>query len=791
MSIRNWNTNNLKYSISPVGLYLGDNPSSYNSGTFPIYQGPSAGSKITGTLTNMLTNFGYIDFGRVLFDGTNDHIVINTYTAWSNTNNFTFENYIQYFQNSTEHCLFSEGTDSSNYFQISITAAYKIKVLYKVGGVSKETISTDTLSSGVKYIAVRKTGATTKIYVDGSEVSAYDSQDSYNLGSITHTYCCYGGLLHSLGFMLPSVYDLYVASIYDEDIGENRISANYNFGRYWDGLRGSDNGDDTMSLVDPGSVSVTGTVKNYKDLQYCKICEIRSEMIDSDDTYVPINITEHHFDDEDLFFQNVQNNNGSDIVATDINNNEIPFKLNSFDKSAKTIDGILRAPNISTTTNQQVIIHYGGTTTRSIDSDLVYEYPKPNGVTWTTQTSAADNNWLGLATNGEIFVAVSWTGTGNRVMTSPDGKIWTIRSTPQNNFWSSVAWGNGKFVAVAQTGTNRVITSPDGVNWTLRNASVNNAWVSVIYNNQFVAVAATGTGDRVMTSPDGITWTTRTSAADNDWYDVAWSGTIYAAVAATGTGNRVMTSPDGITWTTRTSAADNDWVAIYWDSYNSLFVATAQSGTGNRVMTSPDGITWTLRTSAADNSWYDILSNNGINIACSYNGTNNRIQTSQDGITWTTRTSAANNSWRKIRYAKGTYVVIGDSGTGDRVMTNIHTFVKNNEITQTVNGALSFSLQFSFFKKMYYPKILLPETKHVTPTDGSRFVNNSGQAISARGILIGTDGDICIRMASGKVVNISSGTFLTGVIHYIEFVEVRYTGTTAENIYAFFREKVQ
>ncbi|MGA1588856.1 MAG: hypothetical protein ACO38I_09720, partial [Ilumatobacteraceae bacterium] len=53
----------------------------------------------------------------------------------------------------------------------------------------------------------------------------------------------------------------------------------------------------------------------------------------------------------------------------------------------------------------------------------------PDVQTWTTQTSAADNDWLSVAWGGpagqEKFVAVAYSGTGNRVMTSPDGITWT------------------------------------------------------------------------------------------------------------------------------------------------------------------------------------------------------------------------------------------------------------------------------------------------------------------------------------------------------------------------------
>ncbi|MBM3670469.1 MAG: hypothetical protein FJW97_10780 [Actinobacteria bacterium] len=45
-------------------------------------------------------------------------------------------------------------------------------------------------------------------------------------------------------------------------------------------------------------------------------------------------------------------------------------------------------------------------------------------------------------------------------MTSPDGITWTSRTSAANNFWYSLAYGNGLFVAVSASGTNnRVMTS--------------------------------------------------------------------------------------------------------------------------------------------------------------------------------------------------------------------------------------------------------------------------------------------------------------------------------------------
>lgn len=82
------------------------------------------------------------------------------------------------------------------------------------------------------------------------------------------------------------------------------------------------------------------------------------------------------------------------------------------------------------------------------------------GETWTSQVSAADNDWNSVAYGNGLFVAISSTGTGNRVMTSPDGITWTLRASAADNQWRPVTYGNGVFVAVSWGGTgNRVMTS--------------------------------------------------------------------------------------------------------------------------------------------------------------------------------------------------------------------------------------------------------------------------------------------------------------------------------------------
>jgi len=298
------------------------------------------------------------------------------------------------------------------------------------------------------------------------------------------------------------------------------------------------------------------------------------------------------------------------------------------------------------------------------------------GTSWTSRTSAEDNNWYDVTYGNGLFVAIAISGTGDRVMTSPDGVNWATTTSAADITWTSVTYGNGLFVAVSQDGGgNQVMTSPDGITWTLRTTPVTRSWQGVTYGNGlFVAVAQDGTGNRVMTSPDGINWTSRNAAADNDWRSITYGNSLFVATAFSSTGNRVMTSPDGITWTLRTSAEDNFWGHVTYG--NGLFVAVSDAGT-NRVMTSPDGITWTSRTAAANNGWQAVTYGNGLFVAVSSNGTN-RVMTSPDGITWTSRTSAADNGWIGIIYGNGVFVAVANSSVMTSGKTEINALAHNN-----------------------------------------------------------------------------------------------------------------
>lgn len=291
-------------------------------------------------------------------------------------------------------------------------------------------------------------------------------------------------------------------------------------------------------------------------------------------------------------------------------------------------------------------------------------------VKWANQAtpiSGTAHTWADLVYGRLQLVAVSSSGTTNRVMTSFDGIRWVARipaSDAKN--WRGITYSPtlDLYVAVANGGTanQKVMTSPDGITWTLRTTPADNAWNSVTWGaGLLVAVSSTGTANRVMTSPDGITWTLRTSAADEDWQSVTFGGGLFVAVAASGTGNRVMTSPDGINWSIQTSAADLSWRSVTYG--NGLFVAVANSGGTNRIMTSPDGITWTLRTAPNSNNWRCVTYGYNLFVAGALSGATNSVMTSLDGITWIAQTTPLNSLFNSIVPISTGFAGVGSNNT--------------------------------------------------------------------------------------------------------------------------------
>jgi hypothetical protein len=202
-----------------------------------------------------------------------------------------------------------------------------------------------------------------------------------------------------------------------------------------------------------------------------------------------------------------------------------------------------------------------------------FVFTSTDGLNWTSRTPAANNWWKDITYGNGLFVAVSDTGSGNRVMTSPNGINWTSRTTPMNANFTGVAYGNGTYVAVSSGGVGvtggNVMTSTDGITWTQRNLT----WTA---STVFFANGKFTTGYRYST--DGITW--NLANLNFNAKGITYGNGYFVGVVGSGT-NRIFYSTDAITWTDTPSPTLNDYTYITFGE--NTFVAVADIGS-NRIM---------------------------------------------------------------------------------------------------------------------------------------------------------------------------------------------------------------
>jgi hypothetical protein len=205
--------------------------------------------------------------------------------------------------------------------------------------------------------------------------------------------------------------------------------------------------------------------------------------------------------------------------------------------------------------------------------DTAFAYSSTDGINWTSRTPAANLWWQAITYGNGLFVAVSRSGTGNRVMTSPDGITWTSRSSAMDADFTGIAYGNGVFVAVSTGGTGvtggNIMTSTNGINWTQQNLNFS-AFCIHFADGKF------STGSHYSTN--GINWTSSNLAG-------SFRGITYGNgywVGVTNFGDfRIGYSTDAISWLTTASPSVNAYRDITFGE--NTFVAGADSGS-NRIM---------------------------------------------------------------------------------------------------------------------------------------------------------------------------------------------------------------
>ena len=288
---------------------------------------------------------------------------------------------------------------------------------------------------------------------------------------------------------------------------------------------------------------------------------------------------------------------------------------------------------------------------------------------WYPIAAAAKNPWQCVAYGSGVFVALSNTGTGNRVMSSPDGTIWTVTATgAPDNAWGTncLCYGNGMFVAVSGGATNAMY-SVDGYNWTESGVSSVGPWRAVTFGNgKFVAVGVSG---KTMYSTDAITWTSVSIAGSLSWSAITYgtdSSGVGKFVAINATTSLLyvksaVSTDNGLTWTVYSTASfgGNSWPYQSMAFGNGLFVHGGGPFVAPIIQTSPDGITWTIR-STLNYLWNGMTFGNGLFVAVAIDG---KIASSSDGITWTLTTVEAGNSWYGVTFGENIFVAVAQSAS--------------------------------------------------------------------------------------------------------------------------------
>ncbi|MGZ4032954.1 MAG: cadherin-like beta sandwich domain-containing protein, partial [Tumebacillaceae bacterium] len=267
--------------------------------------------------------------------------------------------------------------------------------------------------------------------------------------------------------------------------------------------------------------------------------------------------------------------------------------------------------------------------------------------TWTTRTSSATFDLMGVEYGGGLWVAAGW--SSGEVVKSTDGVTWSTQTLP-SCAPVAVKYAGSQWVAVCDQG--KIVTSPNGTTWTARTSGVSTDLLAVTYNGSQIVV--TGKSGVILTSADGVTWA-KSTAGVNALNNVTYGGGLHVAVGDNGV---VYTSADGVSWTTRTSGTTQ---ILYGVTYgNGLYVAV---GIGGTLLTSPDGVSWTKRTvPSGATDLYGVAYSGAKFVAVGDAGT---ILSSTDGITWGTESSGTSKYFNYVAYGGSKFVAVGQTGLID------------------------------------------------------------------------------------------------------------------------------
>jgi len=214
-------------------LKNGENPTSFNAGTVPLYIGPM-GINRTATLVNCESGYGYRDDGTILFDGVNDALCLSAH-ALGGLAQVSFSCWCIISKDSC--CIYGEWATATIWrFSAVINAAGNLLFITRNTTVTNVTASPAPIAKDILHYVVcvfDSVGLTQKVYVDGDLVATTAILNTpINIANISGVLPCYG-----FSDTLPFSSSISNGVFYKKALTEPEIATLYTLGPDLGGLK--------------------------------------------------------------------------------------------------------------------------------------------------------------------------------------------------------------------------------------------------------------------------------------------------------------------------------------------------------------------------------------------------------------------------------------------------------------------------------------------------------------------------------------------------------------------------
>lgn len=197
-----------------LALYLDAGNSKSYPGTGSTWTDLS-GNNNNGTLTNGPT-FSSENKGSIIFDGSNDHVILNTLDA--NLTNNTFSFWIKF--NAINRINTIIGGTAFSYYQIRIDSDNAVQ-LVKSGIINMGKFSNfSVVANRIYNIVVTRASSVYSLYVNGSYISALNSTQTF-----TTTQPTIGRNALNAEYLNGSLFSMF---FYNTSLSPSEIQQNYN-----------------------------------------------------------------------------------------------------------------------------------------------------------------------------------------------------------------------------------------------------------------------------------------------------------------------------------------------------------------------------------------------------------------------------------------------------------------------------------------------------------------------------------------------------------------------------------